>query len=63
MFDPESMGKFELVQLSSLRAVQLMRGCTARVPGHHKRTTTARYEVTAGKVTALPREPIRTGSA
>ena len=63
MSDPASMGKFEFVRLSSLRAVQLMRGCTPRVPERHKRTATARYEIAAGKVTALPREPIKTGSA
>ena len=63
MFDLELMGKFEFVRLASLRAVQLMHGCTARVPERHKRTTTARDEVAAGKVSALPREPIRTESA
>ena len=63
MFDPALMGHFEFVQLSSLRAVQLLRGCTPRVPQRHKHTTTARHEVAAGKVPALPREPVRTGSA
>ena len=57
---PAHMGKFEFVRLSSLRAAQLMRGCTARVPAHHKRTTTARFEIAEGKVCAVPREPIRT---
>jgi DNA-directed RNA polymerase subunit K/omega len=61
MSNPEPMGKFEFVCLSALRAVQLMRGCTARVPARHKRTSTARHEVAAGKVVALAREP-RTGS-
>src|SRR5690348_6736834 len=55
MFEPPIMGKFEFARLSSLRAAQLMRGCTARVPGHHKRTTTAQREVAAGKVVGLPR--------
>ena len=44
------MGKFEFVRLASLRAAQLMRGCTARVPERYKRTTTAQREVAAGKV-------------
>ena len=53
---PALMGKFEFVRLSSLRAAQLMRGCTARVPERHKRTTTAQREVATGKVCGLPRE-------
>jgi len=53
----EPMGKFEFARLSSLRAAQLMRGCVARVPAQHKRTTTAQHEIRAGKVVGLPREP------
>lgn len=53
MFDPTLMGKFEFVRLSSLRAAQLMRGCTARVPERYKRTTTAQREIAAGKVGRL----------
>ena len=56
MFDALPMGKFEFVRLSSLRTAQLVRGCTARVPEGHKRTTTARLEVASGKVSGLPRE-------
>ena len=52
------MGKFEFVRLASLRAAQLMRGCTARVPERHKRTTTARYEIAAGKVCGSPLNPV-----
>jgi DNA-directed RNA polymerase subunit K/omega len=52
----EPMGKFEFARLSSLRAAQLMRGCVARVPEKHKRTTTAQHEVAAGKILALPRD-------
>ena len=52
----EPMGKFEFARLSSLRAAQLMRGCVARVPAGHKRTTTAQHEIRAGKVIGLPRE-------
>ena len=57
MIEPALMGKFEFVRLSSLRAAQLMRGCTARVPERHKRTTTALQEVAAGKVCGLPPDP------
>jgi DNA-directed RNA polymerase subunit K/omega len=56
--DPSLMGKFEFVRLSSLRAAQLIRGCTARVPARHKLTTTAQYEIAAGMVSGLPREPV-----
>jgi DNA-directed RNA polymerase subunit K/omega len=62
MSDPLELGKFEFVRLASLRAAQLIKGCTARVPMGGKHTTTARSEVTAGKVIALPREPIAPGS-
>jgi DNA-directed RNA polymerase subunit K/omega len=54
-----AMGRFEFVKLSALRAAQLMRGCVARVPEGHKRTTTARHEVAAGKVCGVPREVMR----
>jgi DNA-directed RNA polymerase subunit K/omega len=56
MFGPSVIGKFEFARLSSLRAKQLMRGCTARVPEHVKRTATARQEISEGKVRGLPRE-------
>jgi DNA-directed RNA polymerase subunit K/omega len=54
-----AMGRFEFVKLSSLRAAQLTRGCVARVPEGHKRTTTAQHEIAAGKVCGVPREPVR----
>ena len=54
-FESLEMGKFEFVKLSALRAAQLIRGCTPRVPAHAKRTTTAQYEVAGGKVSGLPR--------
>lgn len=56
MFDSAEMGKFEFVKLSALRAAQLMRGCTPRVPASAKRTTTAQHEVADGKVIGLPRD-------
>ena len=45
---------FEFVAVASRRAHQLLRGCTARVPGTHKPTTLAQLEVVAGKVAADP---------
>jgi DNA-directed RNA polymerase subunit K/omega len=48
---PPEFSAFEFVVLSGLRAVQLTRGCTARVDGVHKHITTAQMEVAAGKVT------------
>jgi DNA-directed RNA polymerase subunit K/omega len=49
------IGRFEFVKLSALRAAQLMRGCTPRVNGCRKLTTTAQREVAEGKVSGLPR--------
>ena len=48
-------GKFEFVRIASLRAAQLMRGCTPRVPVGRKNTTTAQREVADGKVVSSPR--------
>jgi DNA-directed RNA polymerase subunit K/omega len=42
---------FEFVVVASLRAAQLMRGCTPRVDGTGKAVTIAQREVAAGKVT------------
>ena len=47
---PEGVGTFEFIVISSLRAAQLMRGCTPRVPSTHKRIVTAQMEVAAGAV-------------
>lgn len=57
MSDPVEIGQFEFVRLSALRVAQLIKGCVARVPVTGKVTTTARSEVAARKVIALPREP------
>jgi DNA-directed RNA polymerase omega subunit len=54
-FGPGDVGKFEFVKLSALRAAQLMRGCTPRVPAGGKPTTTALREIAAGKVCGEPR--------
>ena len=50
---PEEMNAFEFVILSSLRAAQLMRGCTPRVASAHKMTVTAQLEVAEAKVVRL----------
>ena len=43
---------FEFVRVASLRAAQLMRGCSPRVAPSHKSILTAQMEVVAGKVIA-----------
>ena len=57
-FVPDDFGKFELVRLSTLRARQLIQGCTPRVAAGLKRTTTAKREVLEGKVIGLPRTAV-----
>jgi DNA-directed RNA polymerase subunit K/omega len=57
-FRPAGTSALEFVKLSALRAAQLMRGCTPRVPASHKATTTAQQEVAAGKVHALVPSPV-----
>lgn len=47
---PAHLSKFEFVILSSLRAVQLLRGCTPKVEGAHKRVVIAQMEVASGLV-------------
>jgi DNA-directed RNA polymerase subunit K/omega len=44
---------FEFVVLASLRVRQLVDGCTPRVDGEGKKTTIAKREVLAGKVTNI----------
>ncbi len=51
---------FEFVKVASLRAAQLMRGCTARVPAAAKAVVTAQLEVASGKVHAI-RPPLAPG--
>jgi len=50
-----SVNPFEFVKVAALRAAQLIRGCTARVPEGHTPVITAQREVAAGKVRAMPR--------
>jgi DNA-directed RNA polymerase subunit K/omega len=52
-FGHGDMGRFEFVRLSSLRAAQLIGGCTPRIPASCKPTSTALREVIQGKVRAV----------
>jgi hypothetical protein len=54
---PADLGAFQFVVLASLRAAQLVRGCTPRVAVGHKHTITAQLEVAAEMVRASPRIP------
>ena len=47
------MGAFHFSVLATLRAAQLLRGCTPRVEGSHKATVIAQFEVAEGKVKQL----------
>ena len=47
---PAGMNAFEFSVLSGLRAAQLHRGCTPRVPKSHKIAVTAQHEVAELKV-------------
>ena len=54
---PADTNVFEFVILSSLRAAQLMRGCTPRVALGGKHVTTAQREVAEGKVVRAVETP------
>lgn len=54
---PVEMNAFEFVVVSTLRAAQLMRGCTPRVTGTQKTIMTAQLEVAAGKVARMVSPP------
>lgn len=47
---PTELAAFEFAVLAGLRADQLARGCTPRVPCGHKTAVTAQMEIAAGKV-------------
>ena len=47
---PDGMNAFEFSVLSGLRAAQLHRGCTPRVPQSDKVAVTAQHEVAERKV-------------
>ena len=51
---PEDANSFEFARVASLRAAQLMLGCTARVERASKHTVTAQREVADGKVSRIP---------
>ena len=59
---PAGMTVFEFVIISSLRAAQLMRGCTPRVAGDHKRIVTAQLEVAGGFVVGETRHAVAPGT-
>jgi len=50
---PYGTNAFEFVVVSALRAAQLMKGCTPRVPAGYKHIVTAQLEVAAGKVAKI----------
>lgn len=60
---PLGVGAFQFVILSSLRAVQLTRGCRPRVDGVHKNTVMAQLEVSQGKVIQQQAPPELIGGA
>jgi DNA-directed RNA polymerase subunit K/omega len=47
---PDGINAFEFAVLSSLRAAQLQRGCTPRVPPSEKVAVTAQHELAERKV-------------
>lgn len=57
---PEGMSALEFTVLASLRAAQLARGCTPRVPTGSKITVLAQQEVAAGYIVRMVSVPDRT---
>ena len=47
---PDGINAFEFAVLSGLRAAQLQRGCTPRVPQSEKVAVTAQHEIAERKV-------------
>jgi DNA-directed RNA polymerase subunit K/omega len=47
---PDGMNPFEFAILAGLRAAQLQRGCTPRVPPSEKVAVTAQHEVALQKI-------------
>lgn len=54
---PDGMNAFEFSVLSGLRAAQLYRGCTPRVPQSQKVAVTAQHEVAALKIVRFVAPP------
>jgi DNA-directed RNA polymerase subunit K/omega len=48
------IGTFEFIVLSSLRAAQLMRGCSPRISATNKRMVIAMMEVAGGEIRRSP---------
>jgi DNA-directed RNA polymerase subunit K/omega len=51
---PADTNPFEFIVVASLRAAQLMRGCTPLVEPASRIITTAQLEVAAGKIARIP---------
>ena len=51
------MGAFQFAVLSSLRTLQLARGCSPRIDALHRNTVMAQLEVSQGKVVQAGRVP------
>ena len=49
---PVHFNAFEFVAVSTLRAQQLLKGCTPRLDGDHSAATMAQMEVAAGLVSS-----------
>ena len=49
---------FEFAVLASLRASQLVRGCSPRVDGIHTVAITAQLEIAGGMIAGLPIEAV-----
>ena len=54
---PDGMNPFEFAVLSSLRAAQLQRGCTPRVPPSEKIAVTAQHELAERKIVRWTEAP------
>ena len=59
---PDGMNPFEFAVLSSLRAAQLQRGCTPRVPPSDKIAVTAQRELAERKVARSTEAPGQSAS-
>lgn len=56
---PDGMGAYQFVVIATLRAAQLMRGCTPRIDTmNHKPIVVAQLEVSEGKVVQLLTAPL-----
>jgi DNA-directed RNA polymerase subunit K/omega len=56
MRPPQGLGAYAFAVLSSLRAGQLIRGCTPKIDGgFHKPIVVAQLEVTQGAIAAVDR--------